>query len=325
MFNKTKKYALSTLSLAALFAFGSANVAAEELYYDIFGNVHISLDSRDSVDNPEFNSNTSTFGIKGGQKLGDSDTEVIFKLEWQLEATEREQDRAVVDRDQWVGFKGNFGKVIFGTSTMNYKQTSSKVDPLWRTQLEGRSALMRTASRQLGAGAGNDRGRLTNSVNYTTPKTNGFEAVINTTFSGNDDESVGVGFRHSSKKHLVFVDYFQDGDTDGFGNSESAVKVGGYYKFSGWTLSGQVENSEDVDGADYWMFGAAYKVSDKGTIKFTTGAADGVARESSSFALLYDHNLGGMTNIYAGYGAYNDDRDSANDDDILTFGVRYRY
>jgi len=325
MFNKTKKFALSTLSLATLFAFGSANVAAEELYYDMYGNVHVSLDSQDSQDNPEFHSNTSSFGIKGGQKLGDSDTEVIFKLEWQLDPTARVRGEAVVDRDQWVGFKGNFGKVTFGTATSNYKQMGGKVDPMYRTQLEARSALMRIASRQLHSGAGIDRGRLTKSVNYTTPKFgNGFQIIGNTTFSGSDDETFGAGVRHSGDKHLIYVDFFSDGDTDGFGNSETAVKGGGFYKFSGWKLSAQFESSEDVDGSDYWMVGAEYKVNDKDTLKFSTGAADG-ARESSSFAIMWDRKLGGMTNMYVGFGAYDDDNNSALDDDMLTFGVRYRY
>jgi len=333
--NKTKKFALSTLSLAALFAFGG-NVAAEELYYDVYGHVHVSLDSQDSADNAEFHSNTSTFGVKGGQKLGSSDIEVIFKLEWQVDVTTRNNGSnadALVDRDQWVGFKGNFGKVIFGTATSNYKQMGGKIDPMYRTQLEARSKLMAIHARRLHAGAGIDQGRLTKSVNYATPKSDadgktGFQGVINTTLSGSDDESFGVGARHTGKKHLVYIDYFSDGDSsamnDGTGSSETAFKVGGYYKFGVWTVSGQFESSEDIDGSDYWMLGAQYKINDADTIKFSTGEADG-AKESTSYAIMWDRKLGGMTNFYIGYGSKSDDLNSANDDDILTFGVRYRY
>jgi len=298
--------------------FVSLTVQAEDdKHFKIFGNVHISIDDQDSVGNTEMHSNTSTFGIQGGKKLKDKDLEVIFKLEWQYDADQRQ---SVVDRDQWVGLKGNFGKVLIGTATSNYKQTSSQIDPLWRTQLEGRSAFMRTASRQLSAGAGDDRGRLTNSVNYTTPNYNGFEVVINRTFSGVANETTGVGVRHKTKVSLIFVDYFEDGDV--LGVSQAATKVGGYYKFAEWTISAQVESSEDIDGSNYSMLAVSYQVSDSDTLKFSFGEADGLL-QSSSAAILYDWKLASDLNVYAGYGSKSDDL--AADDDILTFGIRYLF
>lgn len=295
-------------------------VAAETLQYEIFGTIHVSLDEQDSANGAELHSNTSTFGIQGSRKLTKNDVEVIFKLEWQLEVTERNTEKALVDRDQWIGLKGSFGKLLIGTSTSNYKQTSSKVDPLWRTQLEGRSKLMAINSRQLSAGAGNDRGRLTNSINYTTPNFKGVELVANRTFSGNNNETIGVGIRYKTKRSLIFVDYFADNDVDG--RSESAMKVGGYYQYGDWKFSGQLESSMDIDGSDYWLLGASYKVSQVGTIKFSTGEADGI-RQSTSFAVLYDYSIGQNTNIYTGFGYRSDD---INDDDkIFTIGARYRY
>lgn len=304
---------------------------AQDLNYSIFGNVHVSLDDQKSVGNRDLNSNTTTFGIKGGQKLND-DVKVIFKLEWQLDATNREATPAFVYRDQWVGFKGDFGKFIVGTSSSNYKQTSSKVDPLWRTQLEGRSTLMAISSQRLSGGAGNDRGRLTNLVSYTSPKFYNVNFVANTTFSGVDSESSGIGIRHTTKNSLIFIDYFNDGDvgnTNIFGATDyvagtkrSAVKVGGYYVLGGLTLSGQLESSEDIDGSDYKMLGASYKINDSGTVKFTLGEASGV-QKSSSFAFLYDYTLGENTNVYAGYGSKDDDTNANADDDIVTIGTRY--
>ena len=214
---------LIKLLIPSLVIIWTGSAVADAVPYDIFGNIHVSLNSQDSVGNPEFTSNTSTLGIKGARKLPDHGLKLMFKAEWQYETTERVQEKSLVDRDQWVGVKGGFGTVLVGTATSNYKKTSSKVDPLWRTQLEGRSSFMQTSSRTLAAGAGIDRGRLTNSVNYKTPKMSGFQVAFNTTFSGADDESTGIGLRHSTKTTFFFVDMFSDGDVAG--QSETATKV----------------------------------------------------------------------------------------------------
>lgn len=91
--------------------------------------------------------------------------------------------------------------------------------------------LMATSSRRLSAGAGNDRGRLTDSINYTTPSFNNFSVVVNTTFSGDDSETSGIGIRHATKQSLIFIDYFSDEDVGGVGDvtgdRESAIKIGG--------------------------------------------------------------------------------------------------
>lgn len=318
MLKRTKVVKICFLSVLCL----SWGANAQKLDYSVFGNVHVSLDNKKSADNADLNSNTSTFGIKGGRKLNDN-IKAIFKLEWQLDVTNRKETDAVVDRDQWIGFKGSFGKLLIGTSTSNYKQTSSKIDPLWRTQLEGRSVLMATSSRRLSAGAGNDRGRLTDSINYTTPSFNNFSIVVNTTFSGNDSETSGIGIRHATKKSLVFIDYFSDGGVgDVSGDRESAIKIGGYYVLGSWKVSGQIESSKDIDGSDYMMLGASYKIDDTGTVKFTIGEADG-KKKSSSFALLYDYKLGDKSNVYVGYGSRKDDINA--DDNIVTIGARYIY
>ncbi len=311
---------LTALPIAALLTIGSFSAAADDgPYYDIYGNVHVSINNQDSADGAELRSNTSSFGVKGGHKIGDG-IEVIFKLEWQVDATTRNTDTAVVDRDQWVGFKGSFGKVLFGTASSNYKSKGGKVDPMYRTALEGRSAFMATQSRRLHAGAGIDRGRMTKSLHYATPKFNNFQVVANTTLSGSDDESSGVGVRHTTKESLFFVDVINDGDVGG--TSESASKVGGYYKFGDLQIGGQFESSEDIDGSDYWFIGGSYKLSKTDSFKFSAGAADG-AQESSSIALMYDHKMGKKTNIYIGYGSKDDDL--SDDDSIFTVGARYKF
>jgi len=309
-------------SVAALMAVTSASVMADDLNYDIYGNIHLSVNDQDSdASSPELKSNTSAFGIKGNKKLGDSGIEVMFKLEWQVDPTSRNDTKAVVDRDQWIGFKGRFGKVLIGTASSNYKSKGGKVDPMYRTPLEGRSSFMRTQSNRLHGGAAIDRGRMTKSINYTTPKMNGFEVQVNTSLTGQDDSS-GIGLRHSTKKSLVYVDYINDSFVGGAGTYEVATKVGGFYKFDDLTVGAQFENSADIDGSDYWFLSASYKLDKTSTLKFSTGEADG-ARMSSSVAAMYDYKLDKSTNIYAGYGSKSDDL--GPDDSMFTIGARYKF
>jgi len=311
---------LLTLPAAAVLAATTFSISADDgPYYDIYGNVHVSINDQDSANSAEMKSNTSSFGVKGGNKIGDG-IEIIFKVEWQVDVTTRNKDTAVVDRDQWVGFKGSFGKVLFGTATSNYKAKGGKVDPMYRTPLEGRSAFMATQSRRLHAGAGIDRGRMTKAIHYYSPKMNNFQIVANTTISGTNNESSGVGVRYATKKSLFYVDVISDGDVSG--SSESASKIGGYHKFGDWKVSGQFESSKDIDGSDYWFLAGSYKLSKTDTFKFSTGNADG-AKQSSSSAVMYDHKIGKKTNVYVGYGSKSDDLNP--NDSIFTLGARYKF
>ncbi len=117
-------------------------------------------------------------------------------------------------RDQFMGLKGGFGTVKFGTMSSNYKQMGGKVDPLYRTPLEGRGFLKTQSG--LHGGAGIDLGRTTNTVQYTTPKMGGFSLVGNYTFSGAEDETAntnatdettGVGIRWASKSFMLYGDW----------------------------------------------------------------------------------------------------------------------
>ncbi len=81
------------------------------------------------------------------------------------------------------------GTVKFGTMSSNYKQMGGKVDPLYRTPLEGRGFLKTQSS--LHGGRGINRGRQTNTVQYSSPKMGGIQLVANTTFSGSPDETYG--------------------------------------------------------------------------------------------------------------------------------------
>jgi len=300
----------------------------------VYGNVHVSINDFDSADNLNMSSNTSSIGVKGKEDLGGGMT-ALFKIEFQVDPTERngtasniddsdtgasskDSTAALTDRDQWVGLKGGMGTVKFGTMSNNYKQTGSKVDPMYRTVLEGRG-FMKTQS-NMHSGAGESRGRMTNTIQYSSPKMGGMQAVFNTTVSGNDDETMGLGIRYAAKNLLAYFDYIDTAAMQAASN-DAAMKVGGAYTMDALTVGVQYEAVEDAGVQGDTMFVSAnYQMNDSDNVALTFGDND---TDDAGYALMYNHNMSKRTNVYAGYG--DNASNTANDDQVITAGIRHKF
>ena len=297
----------------------------------VYGNVHLTIESFDSADNLDMDSNTSAIGVKGKEDLGGGVT-ALYKVEFQVDPTERNNasgsadattgavktKAALVDRDQWVGLKSAMGTVKFGTMSNNYKQLGGKIDPMYRTPLEGRGFLKTQSN--LHSGAGESRGRMTNTVQYSSPKMGGIQAVFNTTFSGNDDETLGLGIRYKAKNILAYFDYLDTAAMQG-ASLDAAIKIGGKYKMDALTVGAQFEAVEDagVQG-DTLFVSANYKMNDSDNVAFTFGDNDS---DDAGFALMYNHKMSKRTNVYAGYG--DNASNSGADDQLTTVGIRHKF
>lgn len=304
-----RKNVLSLAVAGALFMAPAAVFAENQVY----GELHLALDFVDG-DEGDLKSYFSTVGVKGKHDLGDSGTSVIYKVEFQIDPTIR--DKKITDRDQWLGLKGGFGKVTFGSITSNYKGTG-KYDAMWKTAFEGRGFM--NIQSNLHKGANNERGRLTNSIQYTAPKMGAMTFVGNITMDSNANETYGAGIRYKTKEFQFSADHFHPGEV-----GEDAFKVGGSMKMGAMTIAGMYEMTEDVVGYDYMLGALTYKMSKKNTLKFTAGSAMSDTKEENvSFAGLIEHKLGKKTKVYVGYGIRdNDDSDSV---DVLSFGIRHKY
>jgi predicted porin len=263
-------------------------------------------------------SHTSAIGIKGSEDLGNG-LKAIYKAEFQIEPDQR--NKTITDRDQWIGLKGGWGKVAFGTMSSNYKQMGGKVDPLYRTEAEGRGILNMQSG--LHGGAGIDGGRMENTVQYTTPKMAGIEIVVNTTVSGgcegadaiagqSCDESIGAGIRWSNKSFLLYADWFDPsslgsgpaGSTTYVPDDEQVMKVGGKWSGKAFQVSGQYEMTEDQLGGDYIFLSGLWSINSNNAVAASWGQQDKI---SDAFAVAYVHMLSKQTNVYAGYGSVSAD------------------
>ncbi len=209
-----------------------------------------------------------------------------------------------------------------------------------------------------------NRGRQTHTAAYATPKFGGFQLVANTTFSGSNDETSGIGLRWSNKSFLVFGDYItgqtstpnaaidggdatfaavQDCQTANGCTTEAAYKIGGQWSAKHVALALQYENAADRTGADFIFAAGTWNINKKNALILTLGQADvseatGVdSLDRQGYALAYNHNISKMTNVYVGYGATSSDFSLTDvtigdvgdtlggDESMFTAGIRKKF
>ena len=167
-----KKNILTLAVAAGLIA--SAGVASADP--TLYGRVHLALETSSDGDttgvsgiqeDTDMESRKSVVGVKGTEDLGGG-LKAFYKMEWEVDVADGAKGTTLKGRDQFAGLKGGWGKALFGTASSNYKQMGSKIDPFWHHAAEGRNYI-NTMSKYHG-GKGTDRGRMTNMLQYTTPK-----------------------------------------------------------------------------------------------------------------------------------------------------------
>jgi len=359
------KKSILAIAVAATMAAPAAVMAAPTVY----GNVHISLNAADNdVPNADNNlkvsSNTSAIGVKGSEDLGDG-LKAIYKVEFQIGIGDKpdttpdtgglydaNQSKAVgllSGRDQFVGLKAGWGALKFGTMSSNYKQMGGKVDAFYRTPVEGRGFIKTQSG--LHGGKAINLGRQTHTAQYVSPKMAGIQLVANTTFSGSNDETNGIGLRWSNKAFLVYADWIdgQVGDAGFCGTgttcvTEAATKIGGKWTAKVFSLAAQYESAEDRTGANYIHTQATWNINKNNMVGLTYGiqerkvlatAADQSSNDSTGMAIAYNHNMSKMTNVYVSYGLRSEDRNystdtagdvvNTGDESMLSFGIRKKF
>ncbi len=309
------KKSLITIAAAAAMVAPAIVMADATLY----GNIHLSINDFDTAENLDMTSNTSAIGVKGSEALGDG-LKAIYKMEFQVDAADSSGGgNALTQRDIFVGLKGGMGTIKFGIMSSNYKQMGGKIDPLYRTRLEGRGFLGTQSS--LHRGRGIAAGRQTNTVQYVSPKMGGIQLVLNTTVSGVDDETNGVGVRWSNKNILAYLDWI---DNDLVGD---ATKIGGRYKTKAFSAGLQYETAESAAGAevDRIFLSGAYNINKNNAIILTAGQIDpDGGDETTGIAVAYNHKLSKMTNVYVGYGDRSSDA-AGVDESLFTAGIKKKF
>ena len=267
--NFTKK--LSLLLVAGAF---SGVAVADPI--TVYGKANVSAQSTDEGDGSftELKSNASRVGVKGDYEL-DNGMSVFYTFEWQVDLTDNSGSDNIKSRNQFVGLKGDFGKVMLGRKDTTLKEVSKPVDLFndYEADLKG-----------LWKG----ENRMSDMIAYESPSFSGLKVgltyVTEDDADGEDGVSASIFYGDAKlKKSKVFAALTFDQDIKGYdvqravisgkvgsftlgaiahkqeavesGSSDSGVTVSAQYSVNAWKLKAQYQSLEDDNsvsvGADY--------------------------------------------------------------------------
>ncbi|MCX7168088.1 MAG: porin [Rhodocyclales bacterium] len=218
----------------------------------------------------------SNIGFKGEMDVGNG-TAAFFQIE-QRAPIDGTADSSFANRNSGVGFKGPWGTALVGRWNTPYKDQTIKVDPFNETTLAANTFVMGQVSQ-----LGDDdifHARLPNTIQYWTPKVNGFSGKV--FFTANEEKttttnpyttSLTLDYDQGPLFALVGYETHKDSGalTATATGKDKGMHVGGGYRFSqGTTISAIWEklsfHSDAIVGTaaadmsrNAWFLGASHK------------------------------------------------------------------
>ncbi|MCV2884939.1 porin [Aestuariibacter sp. AA17] len=290
---------LSLLLIAGSFA---SSVMADPI--TVYGKANISAQSSDEGEGSftELKSNASRAGIKGDMAL-DNGLEVLYLFEWQVDLADVSDSDNLKSRNQYIGLKGDFGKILLGRKDTVLKEVSKPVDLFndYEADLKG-----------LWKG----ENRMSDSVSYESPSFGGVRAgftyIAEDEVDADDGISATVFYGDKKlKKSRIFAALAIDSEVNGYDTQRAIVQT----KLGDWTLGAIAHKQEKVD-------------SDSSDSGFTVSAQYAIAKwklkaqfqeleDNESISVGADYKLGSDTKAYIWY----TDRSIEESEDSSWFAV----
>jgi len=294
--------------LAAAVAAAMVLPAVASADASIYGRAHVSFDYLDNDGDysaTNVSNNASRIGVRGSQQLTD-DLKGIFQVESNFEAAGDNNNGRLGTRNTFVGLEGGFGRVRVGYSDTVTKDISRATD------LFGDQA---GDTRNMQNGIGDQRFR--NAVLYNTPKlgpvTLHLEYSTNdnsnrTAVDGNDDQAYSLGAIYREGPLYLGLGYEQRDFANGTDNK--ATRLGAYYDFDAFRVTGLYQAATDAADNDLNTFGLGVrytmgKTALKAQYYWTDN--DGSDTDASMLALGVQYNITRQTSLYAAYAMTDND------------------
>ena len=300
-----KKLTLNSLVISGLFC---GLVQADPL--TVYGKINVSAQSSDEGDGSftELKSNASRFGLKGDYQLQDG-LEVFYLLEWQVDVADLGGEDNIKSRNQYIGLKGEFGKLMLGRNDTMLKQSQGKVDLFSDYEADIK-------------GLWKGENRLSNSITYVSPSFEQFSFGLTYIAEGSSDGQDGISAAvfygdKNLKKSSWFASLATDKDVNGYDTTRATVQT----KLDALTLGFGVQTQEPAEGGESKsgvLGSAAYKV-DKLTYKLQIQTLE----DDESITLGADYKLGDNTKLFAWYTGRN--YDSSVDRSWLAVGIEHKF
>ncbi|MDH3948325.1 MAG: porin [Gammaproteobacteria bacterium] len=263
---------------------------------------------------------TCSIGFKGSEDLGNG-LKVIFKLDFQYDTSVRNDgdgssndgdndNSGLLDRDQWLGLSGNFGKVRVGTISTVYKSHGAMIDPLYRTAAQGRAMGLQSDFHN---GAGDELGaRSTSTIRWDSADFNGlkigaFYTLDHDESDGEDEDPFGIGAQYKNGGILVFADYMDNNQGDSDPDGEVSVwKLGGKYSMNNFAVMGQYEDADlgdDYEMTTWHIAGSFTQGNNMLYLGYGSGELEegGYDEDYDAFTIAGMHSMSKRTSVYAAY------------------------
>lgn len=303
-----KHFTSSAISMMLLTSFIHSASASELI--DVYGKANVSLQSADEGDGSfsELKSNASRFGVKGEESLENGMT-VFYQFEWQVDLADISGSDNIKSRNQFVGLKGDFGKVMLGRHDTVTKSLSKPVDIFsdYEADLKG-----------LWKG----EKRVSDSVTYYSPSMSGFTVAMTWVTEedpeGDNATSIGVYYGDPKlKKSKLYFAVTQDNDIADYDTQR--VVVSG--KIDKWQLGAALHRQEPAEGGESKSgatFNAQYSIN-----SWKLKSQYQSLEDDNSISVGADYKLGKNTKLYSWY--TRRDIDEGDDKRWLSVGVEHKF
>ncbi|WP_371373094.1 porin [Thalassotalea aquiviva] len=310
----------STLTLALVAAVSAPVLASDEINFYGKANVGLQFSDEGGESETEIKSNASRVGVDGALKVND-DLSVVYKAEVQVEMSDDSNDN-IKGRNQYVGLKGDFGKVLFGRNDTMLKQSQGKIDLF--SDYEGDIKNLWKGENRMGE-----------TLTYVSPVYNDFSAGITYVAEGDKDQDGDAGISAAVfygdkglKKSNWYASIALDNDVDG----EDAMRFNAATKVGDLMLGFIAHQHEKVSSGDEtkgFLVSGAYKI-DKVTVKGQVQTAEqdfGDKADYVAYSLGLDYKLAKNAKVFAWATSFDNDKSVTGEEDssFISTGIEYKF
>ncbi|TLX53135.1 porin [Stutzerimonas nosocomialis] len=296
----------------------------------IYGRAHVSVDYLDDgADYSETNlsSNSSRLGFKGNHDIN-PDLKAFFQIEQQINFTTGASSGGTdfATRDTFVGLGGNFGAVQIGRFDSPFKVARGPFN-LFGDQVGDMNNLARVTNGRLDE-------RYDNTIQYTTPTFNGFNArvaysmykgqslnITDTTSNNEDSDAFSASLNYIGGPLEATLAYEQVEEDTLRGEADSiraaaaykltdAFKLVGFYQTTDYTgYSDTTSAARDSGTFNVYGLGGELAIAKNTALKATwmTHDSDAKSADADMWVIGVEHKLDKAVRVYANYAVVDND------------------
>lgn len=287
-------------------------IAGEKIQGEFYAKLNVNAQYSDEGDSKfsEIRSNNSWVGVKGAYEI-DSDTSIVYRLEWKVDITGESGSDSLTERPQYVGVRGNFGEVTLGRNFTALWMAQGKIDLY--NHYEGDIAKIWKGEN-----------RLSDVATYISPSYQGFDVRVTyqaeKSAEGESATSAGIYYGDASlKKHPIFAAIAHDFDVKGYDTTRASVQ----YKMGKHVIGGMVQQQEPTIGGES-QSGALVSYSfNAGNLIYK--AQYQTLEDDRTLNLGFDYPLGKQTKFYAWYAQIEKEQNPDNSFIALGFEHKLSY